>query len=346
MKPTPICSTQRATCSGVRPRLMPACSIRSALPLLEETARLPCLATKPPAAATTKAEAEDTLNRLAPSPPVPTMSTKGSALMATPETNSRMTSTAPVISSTVSLLRRRPMSRAPIWASVASPFMTMRITLFISSRDMSRFSATRLSASFMFIGFAFLLGSQEVAEQFVALFAHDGFRVELHPLDGQCFVAHDHDLFHAAVAVASPGCHFQTFREAGLLNGQAVVASRLQRVVEAAEYASAVVKHRGYFAVHDTPGADNFTAEYLPNGLVPEADAENGNLAGKVADGLHGNPRFIWCAGAWRDYQPLRVKCFDLLHGDFVIAVHLYIGAQFRKILHHVVGEGIVVVDH
>src|SRR5690554_6433462 len=213
MKPTPICSTQRATCSGVRFRLMPACSIRSALPLLEETARLPCLATNPPAAATTNAEAEETLNRLAPSPPVPTMSTNGWAVMDTPETNSRMTSTAPVISSTVSLLMRRPISRAPIWASVASPFMTMRITLFISSRDISRFSATRLSASFMFIGFAFLLGSQEVAQQFVALFAHDRFGVELYPFDGQGLVAHAHDFFHGAVAVASPCRHFETFRQ-------------------------------------------------------------------------------------------------------------------------------------
>ncbi len=38
-------------------------------------ARLPCLATLPPAAATTKDAAEDTLKMFAPSPPVPTTST-------------------------------------------------------------------------------------------------------------------------------------------------------------------------------------------------------------------------------------------------------------------------------
>ena len=149
MKPTPISSTQRATSSGFMLRLMPSFSNRSALPLFEETARLPCLATKPPAAATTKEAAEDTLNRLAPSPPVPTMSTRGSALTVTLVASSRITSVAPVISSMVSLFRRNPMRKAPIWASVASPFMTIRITSFISSRDRSRLEAMRLRASFM-----------------------------------------------------------------------------------------------------------------------------------------------------------------------------------------------------
>ena len=43
-------------------------------PLLLETDRLPCLATCAPAAAATNVAAVDTLNRLAPSPPVPTTS--------------------------------------------------------------------------------------------------------------------------------------------------------------------------------------------------------------------------------------------------------------------------------
>ena len=53
------------------------------LPELDETERLPCLATRPPPQATTKLEAVDTLNRLAPSPPVPTMSTMCSPLTST-----------------------------------------------------------------------------------------------------------------------------------------------------------------------------------------------------------------------------------------------------------------------
>src|SRR3990167_7930715 len=76
MKPTPTSLTQRATCSGVSSRLTPAASITSALPDLLDTERLPCLATLPPAAATTKAEAVEILKVCTPSPPVPQVSTR------------------------------------------------------------------------------------------------------------------------------------------------------------------------------------------------------------------------------------------------------------------------------
>ena len=75
MKPTPTSSIQRATWLGSSAKLTPAVSNKSAAPVVEETERLPCLATVPPAAATTIAQALDTLNRLALSPPVPTIST-------------------------------------------------------------------------------------------------------------------------------------------------------------------------------------------------------------------------------------------------------------------------------
>ena len=44
-------------------------------PELVDTPRLPCLAMVTPAAAATKADAVDTLNKFEPSPPVPTIST-------------------------------------------------------------------------------------------------------------------------------------------------------------------------------------------------------------------------------------------------------------------------------
>ncbi len=102
---------------------MPAASSRSALPLLPDTARLPCLATLPPAAATTKAAAEETLKMFMPSPPVPTMSTSLSGRRATGSASSRITCTAPTISSMVSLFMRRPIRKAPICASLHWPVM-------------------------------------------------------------------------------------------------------------------------------------------------------------------------------------------------------------------------------
>ena len=54
----------------------PSASSTSALPDLLDTLRLPCLATFAPAAAATNIDAVEMLNVCAPSPPVPTMSTK------------------------------------------------------------------------------------------------------------------------------------------------------------------------------------------------------------------------------------------------------------------------------
>jgi hypothetical protein len=67
--------------SGLKLRFIPAASRTSALPDFDEMDRLPCFATLPPAAATTKAEAVDILNNPRPSPPVPQVSTRYSALL-------------------------------------------------------------------------------------------------------------------------------------------------------------------------------------------------------------------------------------------------------------------------
>ena len=76
MKPMPAVSIDSATCSGVSMMFTPSASSTSALPDLELTPRPPCLAMRAPAAAATNIEAVEMLKVLAPSPPVPTMSTK------------------------------------------------------------------------------------------------------------------------------------------------------------------------------------------------------------------------------------------------------------------------------
>jgi len=73
-KPMPTVRTQTPTISGAMARFTPSASRTSALPQWEETARLPCLATTTPAAATTKAVVVETLKVPEPSPPVPTIS--------------------------------------------------------------------------------------------------------------------------------------------------------------------------------------------------------------------------------------------------------------------------------
>src|SRR2546429_3526430 len=71
MNPTPTSSMQRPTCSGLRLMFAPSASSTSALPDWDETARFPCLATRPPAAAHTNMDAVEMLKVCAPSPPDP-----------------------------------------------------------------------------------------------------------------------------------------------------------------------------------------------------------------------------------------------------------------------------------
>ena len=131
INPRPTSLIQRSICNGVRLRLTPRVSKTSEEPLLLETDRLPCLATRPPAAATTKVAAVETLNRFAPSPPVPTRSMRWVSSTCTGIIKSRITSAAPAISSMVSPLMRNATNQAPIWAGVASPVITCIMTVRI-----------------------------------------------------------------------------------------------------------------------------------------------------------------------------------------------------------------------
>ena len=68
-KPIPASSTQRVTPAGPRSTATPSASSTSADPARDEAARLPCLQTFPPAAATTRAARVETLIVPLPSPP-------------------------------------------------------------------------------------------------------------------------------------------------------------------------------------------------------------------------------------------------------------------------------------
>lgn len=148
MKPIPVCASEAATCSGCSSIAAPSASSASALPDLDETLRLPCLATlAPPAAATNIAQVE-MLKVCEPSPPVPTMSTMcWRSLTSTRRENSRITVAAPAISPMVSFLTRNPVRMAATIMSETSPRMIWRINSTISSWKISRCSMVRCRAS-------------------------------------------------------------------------------------------------------------------------------------------------------------------------------------------------------
>ncbi len=120
MKPIPVSAMQRAMASGGRSIWTPSDSITSALPLLLDTPRPPCLAVLAPAAAATNMAQVEMLKVLAPSPPVPTMSTRWVvSATATLRESSRITCAAAVISPMVSFLTRRPVTMAAVITGTA-----------------------------------------------------------------------------------------------------------------------------------------------------------------------------------------------------------------------------------
>src|SRR5512139_1911294 len=206
--------------SGLRLMFTPSDSITSALPLLLLTLRPPCLLTLAPAAAATNMAQVEMLKVWAPSPPVPTMSTRWvrSATVTLVE-NSRITCAAAVISPMVSFFTRRPVIKAAISTGDISPPMMRRMRCSISSWKISRCSMTRCRASCGVIWWVwgmFACSSsgllQEILQHGVAMLGQDGLGVELHPLDGQRLVLHAHDL-----AVLGPGRDLQLRRAARAL---------------------------------------------------------------------------------------------------------------------------------
>ena len=152
---------------------------------------------------------------------------------------------------------------------------------------------------------------------------------------------HAHDL-----AVGGNRGDLQLLRQGLALNGQGVVAGEARGARQAAEKAAAVQGHFLRLAVDDPPRGDDAAAERVADGLVAQADAEDGNRAGKPLDALHADARFFRPARPGRDDDARRVHGSQLVHGDPVVAENLdRLVRELGEVLVEVVREGIVVVD-
>src|SRR5689334_1157807 len=128
----PTSCSRRAVASGARLITTPSASSTSAAPHADEAARLPCLATRAPAAAATMAPMVEMFTVRAPSPPVPTRSTTGPG-MVSGVARASITSASPASSATVSPFIRSATPNPAIWAGVAAPSMISFIAHAASS---------------------------------------------------------------------------------------------------------------------------------------------------------------------------------------------------------------------
>jgi hypothetical protein len=125
-----------------------------------------------------------------------------------------------------------------------------------------------------------------------------------------------------------------------------MVACGLERIRQAGEYAFAgMVDHRG-LAVHQLPGTHDFPAVSLADALMAQAHAQNGKLTAQFLYRFHRHSRLVRRARARRDDDVVRFQLFNFRHRNLVVAIDAHVFAQLAQILHEVVGEGIVVIDH
>ena len=104
--------------------------------------------------------------------------------------------------------------------------------------------------------------------------------------------------------------------------------------------------YRAGFSVHDFFGAHNVTAKNGAYRLLPEANPKYWQLPGKVLNNLHRYSRLFWRTRARRNKNTGWGKPLNTLDIDFIITVHLNLGAQLPKVLNNIPGEGVVVVEH
>src|SRR4029077_9840257 len=190
MKPKPISSMQRPTCSGSSSTSNPSASSRSAEPHLLVLERLPCLAIAQPAPAATRAAVVETLKVEGP-PPVPQVSTRSSRLVGTGAASPRIVRARPTSSGTVSPFARRAIRKAPVWIGSVRPSMislsTAEAWSAVRWSPAQTASIARLTTSLGIVALP-----DEVRQQVLPLRGEDGLGVELDALDRQLAVASAH----------------------------------------------------------------------------------------------------------------------------------------------------------
>ena len=153
MKPIPAPRIERSTSATSASMLTPSAVRTSAEPARDDSARLPCLATGTPQAATTIAAAVEMLKVPDASPPVPQVSIAVSGAR-TLSMRSRSAWAPPVSSSTVSPRTRSPMRKPPTCAGVASPDIMISKASRASLRVNGSPEASRPSSAFILSGVA------------------------------------------------------------------------------------------------------------------------------------------------------------------------------------------------
>src|SRR5271165_1353491 len=124
-----------------------------------------------------------------------------------------------------------------------------------------------------------------------------------------------------------------------------MIARGCEGISQFAEDAFGIVMNGAGLAVKQLWCANDLAAESCADCLMAQADAEYGEFSREALDQVDADSRVLGRARTGGNYDAFWFAAGDLFHGNFVVAMHFDIAAQFAEVLSEVVGEGIVVVE-
>src|ERR1039457_2202831 len=98
--------------------------------------------------------------------------------------------------------------------------------------------------------------------------------------------------------------------------------------------------------MHQAWRAIDVASKCLAHALLAEAHAENRQLPCEILENRKRDSRFFRRAGAGRYDYRVGMKRAHSRDIDHVVTLHRDVGAELAEVLHEVVGERIVVIDH
>src|SRR5579863_6597121 len=101
-------------------------------------------------------------------------------------------------------------------------------------------------------------------------------------------------------ALGGPRTHFEAFGQRRAFHEKGVVATRLEWRAKICKNAPAIMQDRGGLSVHEPPCANDAAAIRLPNRLVAEAHAEDGQAFTELGNDRKRYPRLVRGARARR----------------------------------------------
>jgi hypothetical protein len=281
--------------STARSRLRPRASSVSAAPALELAARLPCLATGTPQAATTRLTAVETLSVWCPSPPVPQTSM---ALAGASTAIMRARMAAP---------RRRSRWRFRPGRTGRRGRRGVLIGHAIEDRGKGGERSLLVERGCRDGGQRAHAGSgpdpadrEEIGDHGVAMFGGDAFGVELHAVDRQAGMAEAH-----RVAVIGAGVDHEAFGH--VLDDQRVIARGGERRGQPGEHAGAVVGDRRVLPCISPPRT-TLPPKYWPIDWWPRHTPSSGTWACAAAPTRSRLIPLRWGCRAGREQEALGAR--------------------------------------